>query len=278
MSDDEGYEEVSDEEKLQIAQHFLLSSPPGQFSDVLTDVKKIVPAELLSDPMVAGINRAYCITNPQLIAIDDSEDMVLVCKEGEVDATHFIDAKAGVVRAIDHLTNTASAGGTPAPKGPKESTRATLQEGIELYMKTHFLDMHGAAVFEADDKFHIVLAGVKLNLRNYWAGSWTSTWTLAGTQLMGTVKVHGHYFEDGNVQLQVSKDVPAITVDGGSDLVKSTVTAISEAEQVVQRGLEESYQNMSETTLQAIRRVMPITRTKMTWNLAAHRMTSQLRK
>ena len=33
---DEGeFEEVSDEEKLKIAQHFLLSSPPGQFSDVL---------------------------------------------------------------------------------------------------------------------------------------------------------------------------------------------------------------------------------------------------
>ena len=28
-------EEVSDEEKLQIAQHYLLNAPPGQFEDVL---------------------------------------------------------------------------------------------------------------------------------------------------------------------------------------------------------------------------------------------------
>jgi hypothetical protein len=28
--------QVTDEEKLQIAQHFLLSSPPGQFQEVLT--------------------------------------------------------------------------------------------------------------------------------------------------------------------------------------------------------------------------------------------------
>lgn len=27
---------ATDEEKLKIAQHFLLSSPPGQFSDVLS--------------------------------------------------------------------------------------------------------------------------------------------------------------------------------------------------------------------------------------------------
>ena len=35
MAEEEFYEEVSDEEKLQIAQHFLLSSPPGQFGEVL---------------------------------------------------------------------------------------------------------------------------------------------------------------------------------------------------------------------------------------------------
>ncbi len=28
--------QVTDEEKLQIAQHYLLSSPPGQFQEVLT--------------------------------------------------------------------------------------------------------------------------------------------------------------------------------------------------------------------------------------------------
>lgn len=66
---------MSDEEKLQIAQHFLLSSPPGQFQEVLagwskfiylkfllispSDVKKLLPEGLLGDPLAAGIARAY---------------------------------------------------------------------------------------------------------------------------------------------------------------------------------------------------------------------------
>ena len=33
---EEGYEEISDEEKLAIASQFLLSSPPGEIQEVLT--------------------------------------------------------------------------------------------------------------------------------------------------------------------------------------------------------------------------------------------------
>ena len=39
MSDeeyDEEFEEVSDEEKLRIATHFILSSPPGQITEVIS--------------------------------------------------------------------------------------------------------------------------------------------------------------------------------------------------------------------------------------------------
>ncbi len=36
MAEEQGFEELSDQEKLQVAQHLLLQSPPGQFDDVLS--------------------------------------------------------------------------------------------------------------------------------------------------------------------------------------------------------------------------------------------------
>lgn len=71
---DEEEETITDEERLQIAQHFLLSSPPCQFHEVLADVKKILPDNLLTDPLAAGIARAYNIkTGRVVVSPDDSK-------------------------------------------------------------------------------------------------------------------------------------------------------------------------------------------------------------
>ena len=68
---DEEEETITDEERLQIAQHFLLSSPPCQFHEVLTDVKKILPDGLLTDPLAAGIARAHNVKTGRVIVYPD---------------------------------------------------------------------------------------------------------------------------------------------------------------------------------------------------------------
>jgi capping protein alpha len=60
MADDSwASEEAPDAEKLAIAQHFLLSSPPGQVHEVLRDVAKLVPPRVLSDDALRGALHAY---------------------------------------------------------------------------------------------------------------------------------------------------------------------------------------------------------------------------
>lgn len=49
-------------------------------------------------------------------------------------------------------------------------------------------------------------------------------------------------------------------------------------ENTLQSSLEEMYTSMNEETLKAMRRIMPITRTKMEWNVNAVRMVRQVRK
>ncbi len=76
---------MTDEEKLQIAQHYLLSSPPGQFQEVLSgntlisysmtlrltsffvDVRKLVSSELLTDALVSGIARVSNLKNSKVV-------------------------------------------------------------------------------------------------------------------------------------------------------------------------------------------------------------------
>ena len=97
------FEEPTKEERLQIAQHFLLSSPPGQFHEVLADVRKIVKGGILTESLETGIARVYNTKNGKVVTAPSGNKVVLNAAS-EVDSTHYVDATNGSIFAIDHLT------------------------------------------------------------------------------------------------------------------------------------------------------------------------------
>jgi hypothetical protein len=65
--------EIPDEEKLAIATHYLLSSPPAEIKEVLADVKVVLnPPTLLTDGVLKGIFRKYNTQNFELVEGDGS--------------------------------------------------------------------------------------------------------------------------------------------------------------------------------------------------------------
>lgn len=91
------------EEALKICQHFLLSSPPGQFHEVLTDVRKLISEGVMSEALETGIARVYNTKNGKVVTAPSGAKVALATA-GEVDATHYVDSTTGSVFAIDHLT------------------------------------------------------------------------------------------------------------------------------------------------------------------------------
>ncbi len=80
--------------------------------------------------------------------------------------------------------------------------------------------------------------------------------------------------------MQTSKSVSQTTLsfESESQLASQIVTLIQTQESTLQNGLEDMYSNMNTETFKSMRRVMPITRTKMDWNVNAVRMVRQVRK
>lgn len=122
-----------------------------------------------------------------------------------------------------------------------------------------------------------------------------------------------HYFEDGNLQLQTSKSVAPITIAcpprAEADVVEQVIIFIQvttsvfvslfgdnppsltrfvcvvlclpyvqSEESALQSSLDDMYTNMNQETFRSMRRLMPITRTKMEWNVNSVRMVKQVRK
>jgi len=279
------FEEVSDEEKLKIGQHFLLSSPAGEFHEVLADVKKLLPEGLLTDPLATGIARAYNNKTGK-IAVTPSGNKVVLCNASEVDPSHYFDPIARNVFGLDHLTMASVSDNIPFESDPAlEARRAILQAEISKFIASRYsVENIAGSVFAKDGSIVVAISGEKANLSSFWSGRWASVWTLVlgsnSLTISGEAKVLAHYFEDGNLQLQSAKAFPARELNFSSDeaMAKAVVTHIVESENSLHEGLEQTYSMMNSNVLIAMRRVLPITKSKMEWNVNSVRMNRQLRK
>ncbi|EEY68095.1 uncharacterized protein PITG_18540 [Phytophthora infestans T30-4] len=138
--------------------------------------------------------------------------------------------------------------------------------------------MHGgsAGVYIVGTKLVVNLCTERINLRNYWGGRWKSRWevdlTANPAKIKGNIQLHVHYFENGNLQLQNSKDIDEeITVQRPGGLGDAILRVMKEAEDDLQSNLEDMYINMSEETFKEMRRVC-----QMEWSLHAHRTAKDL--
>ncbi|KAJ0402185.1 hypothetical protein ATCC90586_008784 [Pythium insidiosum] len=284
------YEEASDEEKLRIAQHFLLSSPPGEAHEVLRDVARLVPAHVLTDAALQGALHSYNVRNMLPVAVPDGDYKMLICDDAQVDATHFADMTARRVRGFDHVKQQLIAGDVaelPAAwtSSSFEAERLLVEKALQSYLQYEYMHQGTAAVFVKDSSIVVNLCTERVNLRNFWSGRWRSRWVVDVAanppRVRGTVELHVHYFENGNLQLHCKKEISGeedgrVNVDRPNGLGDAVVRVIKDAEDLVQSQLEDMYINMSQETFKEMRRVMPVTQTKMEWSLHAHRTAKDL--
>jgi hypothetical protein len=99
------------------------------------------------------------------------------------------------------------------------------------------------------------------NRTGYWAGEWILADDEAS--LAGSLSVHVYYYEEANLQLRAQRQAPSTPISSAADAMK--VIKLAEA------GLlsDLTDQDAMQTSLKKIRRILPITKTRMKWDNAA---------
>jgi len=282
---------MAEDQKLNIATYFLMSSPTGEVDDVVTDVMKLADRAIVSESALEKVLKDYNCEN--MVWAADPEDSkapsILVSAYGQVSANSYLDANSGRVLTFDHRKRkfTGVSDKKQVLGGDVASYRDAISKSVSEYQgKQYKSGKVVSAVYGADSgQVTICISAKNVNLANFWSGGWRGVYTInvgkkgSPSELKANVKVQVHYFEDGNVQLHTNIDKTAsINVGSEEETAKDIAKALGKIETDFQANLEEMYVNMHRTTFKAMRRFLPITKQPMTWSVAAHSLASEVAK
>ncbi|GIY09219.1 f-actin-capping protein subunit alpha [Caerostris darwini] len=275
-------EPVTDEEKIRIVSDFILHSPPGEFNEVFNDVRVLINDDFLLKEAASGAFARYNKDQLTPVKIDGSNFFALISDYNDLGCGRFYDPRSQQSFKYDHLRKDAVDFKLWEPEKASEGHRKALEEVCTQYTRDHF--KHGTcSVFSSYQDGNITLTACiedhQFQPKNFWNGRWRSIWSATFApdstiaELEGIVKVQVHYYEDGNVQLVTSKEIKeSLTVTTERQTAVEFMQIVEEAETEYQKAISENYQTMSDTTFKALRRLLPVTRTKIDWgNILTHK-------
>lgn len=282
---------ISKQEKVKIVSDFILHSPPGEFNEVFNDVRILLHDDNLLKEEAVGASAQYNRDQFLPCRIEGSDEQVLITDHGDVGGNRFLDPRTQKTFRYDHLRKEASDAKAAQVDQRAEPWRAALESSFTDYVRSHYnklgsVTVYGNSTAEGNITLTACIESHQFSPKNFWNGRWRSQWQMTfgpskGTvDLKGLLKVQVHYYEDGNVQLVCSKEIQqTVNVTTEAETAKQFCQKVTDSENEYQTAISENYSTMSGTTFKALRRPLPIFKTKIDWNkIIAYKIAGELSK
>ena len=155
--------------------------------------------------------------------------------------------------------------------------RQSLVESVKDYVGKSYCK--GKTLFNIQQGDDENTQTIQISCHNYkttafWTGEWLSTWTVQAGQLSGSINAKSHYYEQGNVQFNISKEfdsVPCKDITNGDQVVAAIAKVedqVSNQKLILQylSELEKMYEHIGENIMKRMRRAVAVHGQKFDWD------------
>ncbi|KAJ9065856.1 F-actin-capping protein subunit alpha [Entomophthora muscae] len=277
----EEYEPLSVDERLKLAADLLLEAPPGEIDDVIADISNLVDNDELLEPKIMESLRVYNSQNFIEIELPDIEHKVLITSFNQLETDVFYDPRSKNKFKYNCISQKIEEMEAFEADEENEPLRLSIQAALDAHTAKHYPE-GVCSVFATETGFAMIVIGSKLNKKNFWNGRLKSCWVYNSSsgELVGNIHSRVHYYEDGNVQLNSSREYKE-TLEGrdSADIASVVVSKIGRIEQEYQSALNEGYSHLNNTAFKGLRRTLPVTRSKIDWNqIMSYKLGSEIHK
>ena len=254
---------------VNVAKYIIKKTPIGHLGKSLENLRSVVGEEVMDTNDVKKEIHNYGENHLSAVQNDVTNSKVVISPLTK-DSEGFYHDQGQKVKFKIGLESGA------VEEAQQTDIQNELRDAIESKVKEYLGKCYQMEVtrynvyFDGGNKIVVLISVHNLNLKAFWSGEWLSTWELdiSGNQVKGTLRANTYYYEEGNIQFGL--DTKFSTTIGGGDnktVANNLVEFIKTSENSVQLELEKVYDELSENYIKPLRRKLPVTGTKMNWNI-----------
>ena len=233
---------------IKVAKYIIKKTPLGHLGKCLENLRALVGEKVMETEEVKEEIYNYGSTHLSQVPNDVTNTKVVISNLTKDDEGYYHDQGQKVKFKIGiESGQVEDAQNTECENSLRDAVDNKMKEYLNKCYKTEVTKYN---VYYNGDKIIVLISAHNLNLKSFWSGEWLSTWemNIGDKQINGTLRANTYYYEEGNIQFSLEE-------------------FIKHCENSVQLELEKVYDELSENYIKPLRRKLPVTGTKMNWNV-----------
>ena len=258
---------------INVAKYIISETPIGHLNKSIQNLKGLIGEELMDNELIHNEVQEYAEKHLSHVQYNDEGNKIVISNLTKDSEGYYYDQGQKVKIKLN-----VAEGGIDSVENIDDdnSLRNELDNKIKTYLEKNYTSgiTKSNVYFDSNSNKIIILISVhNINMKNFWSGEWLSSWEFdIGTKaLKGNIKANTYYYEEGNIQFNLNTNFDeSVSGSSNSDISNNIYKIIEKSENNIQVELESVYDNFSNDYIKPLRRKLPVTGTKMNWNINQH--------